>query len=42
MSKRRRFLGEQKAKIALKVLRGDRTPQETASKHQIHPNLVRT
>ena len=38
--KRRRFSGEQKAKIALEALRGDRTLQEIASKHQVHPNQV--
>ena len=40
MSKRRRFAGELKAKIALEALRGDRTLQEIASKHQVHPNQV--
>ena len=39
-SKRRRFSGEQKAKIALEALRGDRTLQEIVSKHQVHPNQV--
>ena len=39
-SKRRRFSGEQKAKIALEALRGDRTLQEIASRHQVHPNQV--
>ncbi len=39
-SKRCRFSGEQKAKIALEALRGDRTLQEIASKHQVHPNQV--
>ena len=38
--KRRRFSGEQKAKIALDALRGDRTLQEIASRHQVHPNQV--
>ena len=38
--KRRRFSGEQKAKIALEALRGDWTLQETALKHQMHPNQV--
>ena len=38
--KRRRFSGELKAKIALEALRGDRTLQEIASKHQVHPNQV--
>ncbi|MCY4191681.1 MAG: transposase [Rhodospirillaceae bacterium] len=40
MSKRRRFSGELKAKIALHTLRIDRTLQETSSKHQMHPNEV--
>ena len=42
MSKRRRFSGELKAKITLEALRGDRTLQEIASKHQVHPNQVST
>ena len=42
MSKRRRFSGELKARIALDALRGDRTLQEVASKHQVHPNQVST
>ena len=42
MSRRRRFSGELKAKIALEALRGDRTLQEIASKHQVHPNQVST
>ena len=37
---RRRFSGEQNARIALEALRGDRTLQEIASKHQVHPNQV--
>ena len=40
MSKRRRFSGELKAKITLEALRGDRTLQEIASKHPVHPNQV--
>ena len=39
-SKRRRFSGELKAKVALAALRGDRTLQEIASQHQVHPNQV--
>ena len=39
-SKRRRFSGELKAKVALEALRGDRTLQEIASQHQVHPNQV--
>ena len=42
MMKRRRFSGDLKAKIALEALRGDRTLQEIASKHQVHPNQVST
>ena len=38
--KRRGFSGEQKAKIALEALRSDRTLQEIASRHQVHPNQV--
>ena len=40
ISKRRRFSGELKAKVALEALRGDRTLQEIASQHQVHPNQV--
>jgi len=36
--KRRRFSGDRKAKIALEALRGDRTLQEIAARHQVHPN----
>ena len=39
-SKRRRFSGEVKAKVALEALRGERTLQEIASQHQVHPNQV--
>ena len=39
-SKRRRFSGDLKAKVALAALRGDRTLQEIASQHQVHPNQV--
>ncbi len=39
-SQRRRFSGEQKSKIVLEALRGDRTLQEIASRHQVHPNQV--
>ena len=42
MTKRRRFSGELKAKVALQALRGDRTLQEIASKHPVHPNQVST
>ena len=40
MSKRRRFSGELKAKIALEALQGDRTLQEIAARYQVHPNQV--
>ena len=39
-SKRRRFSGEQKARIALEALRGERTLQEIAAQYQVHPNQV--
>ena len=39
-SKRRRFSGELKAKVALEALRSDWTLQEIASQHQVHPNQV--
>ena len=42
MSTRRRFTGEFKARIALEALRGDRTVQEIAAKHKVHPNQVST
>ncbi len=40
MAKRRRFTDEFKARVALEALRGDRTVQEIASKHKVHPNQV--
>lgn len=40
MTKRRRFTAEFKARVALEALRGDRTIQEIAAKHQVHPNQV--
>lgn len=40
MTKRRRFTAEFKAKVALDALRGDKTIQEIASRHQVHPNQV--
>ena len=42
MRRGRRFSGDLKAKLALEALRGDRTLQEIASKHQVHPNQVST
>ena len=40
MATRRRFTGESKAKVALEVLRGDKTIQEIAARHKVHPNQV--
>ena len=42
MRRRRGFSGDLKAKEALEALWGDRTLQEIASKHQVHPNQVST
>ncbi len=42
MTTRRRFTADFKAKVALEVLRGDRTVQEIAAKHKVHPNQVST
>lgn len=42
MAKRRKFTDQFKAKVALEALRGDRTIQEIAAKHQVHPNQVST
>ncbi len=42
MSTRRRFSAEFKARVALEALRGDKTIQETAAKHKVHPNQVST
>ena len=40
MTKRRRFTADFKAKVALEALRGDKTIQEIAVKHKVHPNQV--
>jgi transposase-like protein len=40
MKTRRRFTGDFKAHIALEALRGDKTIQEIAAKHKVHPNQV--
>jgi transposase-like protein len=40
MAKRRNFTDQFKAKIALDALRGDKTIQAIAAKHQLHPNQV--
>lgn len=42
MTTRRRFTSDFKAKVALEALRGDRTIQEIASRHKVHPNQVST
>ena len=42
MAKRRKFTDPFKAKVALEALRGDKTIQEIAAKHQVHPNQVST
>jgi transposase-like protein len=42
MTTRRRFTADFKAKVALEALRGDRTVQEIAAKHKVHPNQVST
>ncbi len=42
MTTRRQFTGDFKAKVALEALRGDRTIQEIAGRHKVHPNQVST
>ena len=42
MSTRRRFSGDFKAKVALEALRGDKTIEEIAARHKVHPNQVST
>ncbi len=42
MNKRRRFTADFKARVALDALRGDRTIQEIAGRHKVHPNQVST
>jgi len=39
MARRRKFTDPFKAKIALEALRGDRTLQEIAAKHQLLPRV---
>ena len=40
MTTRRRFTADFKAKVALEVLRGDKTIQEIATRNKVHPNQV--
>lgn len=42
MTTRRRFTSEFKARVALEALRGDKTVQEIAAEHKVHPNQVST
>ncbi len=42
MTIRRRFTADFKARVALDALRGDKTIQEIAAKHKVHPNQVST
>jgi transposase len=42
MTTRRKFTAEFKAKVALEALRGDKTIQEIAGRHKVHPNQVST
>ena len=42
MTTRRRFTGDFKARVALEALRGDKTVQEIAARHKVHPNQVNT
>lgn len=42
MAKRRKFSDQFKAKVALEALPGDRTIQEIAAKHRLHPTQVST
>ena len=42
MTIRQRFTGEFKARVALEALRGDKTIQEIATRHKVHPNQVST
>jgi transposase-like protein len=42
MTKRRRFTADFRARVAVEALRGDKTVQEIAAKHKVHPNQVST
>ena len=40
--RRRRFTADFKKRVALEALQGDRTVQEIATRHEVHPNQVST
>jgi len=40
MEKRRNFKPEEKAKIVMEVLKEDRTLNEIAAEHEVHPNQL--
>ena len=40
MTTRRRFTADFKSRVALEALSGDKTIQEIAAKHKVHPNQV--
>ena len=40
MNKRRSFTPEQKSKIVIEVLREEKTVNEIAAEHEIHPNQI--
>ena len=40
MAKRRQFLAEFKAKVALEALRGELTLTEISKKYDVHPNMI--
>ena len=42
MTTRRRFTADFKARVAFDALRGDKTIQEIATRHKVHPNQVST
>ena len=38
--RRRRFTADFKKRVAFEALRGDRTVQQLAARHEVHPNQV--
>lgn len=42
MAKRRNFTDQFKAKVGLEALCGDKTIQQIAARHKVHPNQVST